>query len=171
VQEQFLVASRRKIAIQALTVSALLAASVFAVIWGDRASDTRVLTYGLFFAFILWFGLIAILVSFARPGRLVIGKEALTIKGSIRQRRIAWSDVQEFAVKAKSPLITIRYDPARPDGRRRAARGREQTFPVGDFSMSPPAIVQLLNQALREGVEITSPSIPEATHEQPQIVS
>jgi hypothetical protein len=171
-QEQVLVASRLKIALQALAAAALLAASIFVVIWGDRASDTQMLTYGVLFTFLLGVGLIAILVTLARPGRLMIGKDALLIKGSFRQRRVAWSDVQEFAVKkGKSSLITIRYGMPQPAKGRGAGRASEATFPVADFSMPSSAIAQLLNQALHDAVDGRLPPRAAEADEQPQIVS
>ena len=163
-QEQVLVASRRKIAFHALLSGALLVASIVVVALPARVSSGQIIAYGLSFAFFTGLALITNLAGLARPYRLVIGPDALVVVRSIRwPLRFAWTDVRDIRVRTrtKGHIITIRFDKSGAttgalDGGD-ASRQRVYALAVGEFPMSPDEIARLLNAA-REGEQAAPPA-------------
>jgi len=161
VQEQVLVASRRKIAIQALGAGLLLGASAFMTMLPQEAgSDSmRVHLYGITGVLLFGGALTASIVRLVRPYSLRIGKDALVIQRSFRQpRRIAWEDVQAFF--ARGTAIGVQYDRAHAltglTMGSNAGFGKEEALLVGEFALSPDEIAALLNQARERAVAPTT---------------
>jgi len=149
VNEQLLVASRRKIALHALGAALLLAASLFTALTSPDLLDRYVL-WAITGIFLFAGALIASIVRLVRPYSLRIGEDALVIQRSFRQpRRIAWADVQAFF--ARGTTIGIQYDRAHAltglTMNSNAGFGKEEALLVGEFPVSPDEIAATLNEA------------------------
>jgi hypothetical protein len=103
-EERVIVASRGKISLHVIGAAVLLVASGYATrIPLDDPSSSRasgnIQLYGV--VGVLFFGaaLIASLVRFARPSRLTLRPDGLTIEQAFHwTRRLAWQDVETFYV-------------------------------------------------------------------------
>lgn len=185
VQERVLVASRRTIGLHALGAGVLLALCLCWIAAGLAsqviAPEVRLRRAGATFvlaaigAVASAAALVASLGRAARPYRIRITPEALLVERSLEQRRrISWIGVQEFYVTGdgQSPRIAVRFDRAHALSglAMGGGLGSEEVLSVGEFDLSAYSIAQLLNQALREGVEPSPTPAPAADPAQPRIV-